>query len=156
MSRSGYSCDLDTWDLIRWRGAVKSALRGSRGQEFLKELLSALDAMPVKELIAHDLVSNGCHCTLGVIGAARGLEMTAIDPEDANCISKEFGIAKAMAKEIVYENDEGSCFMETPAQRWKRMREWVSSMINDDPSGENKAPEPMTREQEAREANLRG
>lgn len=32
MSRSGYSEDLDMWDLIRWRGAVKSALRGKRGQ----------------------------------------------------------------------------------------------------------------------------
>jgi len=29
MSRSGYtdSCDMDQWDLIRWRGAVASAVR---------------------------------------------------------------------------------------------------------------------------------
>jgi hypothetical protein len=34
MSRSGYSDDIDSaddqWALIRWRGAVKSAIRGAR------------------------------------------------------------------------------------------------------------------------------
>ena len=38
MSRSGYSDDLDNWDLIRWRGQVSSAIRGKRGQGFLREL----------------------------------------------------------------------------------------------------------------------
>jgi hypothetical protein len=47
MSRSGYSDDHSEWDLIRWRGAVASAIRGKRGQAFLRELLVALDAMPV-------------------------------------------------------------------------------------------------------------
>jgi hypothetical protein len=46
MSRSGYdeSCD-DNWGLICWRGAVASALRGRRGQAFLRELVDALDAV---------------------------------------------------------------------------------------------------------------
>jgi len=47
MSRSGYSDDCDDqWSLICWRGAVKSAIRGKRGQAFLKEMLAALDALP--------------------------------------------------------------------------------------------------------------
>jgi hypothetical protein len=37
MSRSGYSDDLENWSLIRWRGAVASAIRGRRGQAFLRE-----------------------------------------------------------------------------------------------------------------------
>ena len=45
MSRSGYSDDCDTWPLICWRGAVASALRGRRGQQFLIELRDALDAI---------------------------------------------------------------------------------------------------------------
>lgn len=59
MSRSGYSDDYDgdNWDLIRWRGAVTSAIRGKRGQAFLREALAALDAMPEKQLIAGDLVA---------------------------------------------------------------------------------------------------
>ena len=31
MSRSGYEDGLEMWDLIRWRGAVASAIRGKRG-----------------------------------------------------------------------------------------------------------------------------
>ena len=66
MSRSGYSDDCDTWPLICWRGAVASALRGKRGQQFLIELRDALDAMPEKRLIAEQLQDGtGCHCTLG-------------------------------------------------------------------------------------------
>lgn len=59
MSRHGYtdSCD-DNFALIRWRGAAKSAIRGKRGQAFLRELLAALDAMPEKRLIARELVDD--------------------------------------------------------------------------------------------------
>lgn len=55
MSRSDYSEDLDMWDLIRWRGQVASAIRGKRGQKLLRDLAAALDAMPVKALIADEL-----------------------------------------------------------------------------------------------------
>ena len=46
MSRHGYSDDCDNeWRAIMWSGAVKSAIKGKRGQAFLKELLAALDAL---------------------------------------------------------------------------------------------------------------
>lgn len=64
MSRSGYSDDgwddeSAQWASIRYAGALKSAIRGKRGQTFLKELLAALDAMPVKRLIREHLVIDG-------------------------------------------------------------------------------------------------
>lgn len=60
MSRSGYTEDCeDDWALIRWRGAVNSAIRGKRGQAFLREMLAALDVMPEKRLIAGNLVFDG-------------------------------------------------------------------------------------------------
>ena len=60
MSRSGYVDDMcDEWALIRYRGAVKSAIRGKRGQAFLREMLAALDAMPEKRLISGALVFDG-------------------------------------------------------------------------------------------------
>ena len=34
MSRSGYTDECDGWELVRWRGAVNSAIRGKRGQAF--------------------------------------------------------------------------------------------------------------------------
>jgi hypothetical protein len=130
MSRSGYSEDCDGWDLIRWRGAVTSAIRGKRGQALLLELRDALDAMPEKGLIAHELVdASGAFCTLGVIGSARGLPLSEIDPEDSDQVAKWFDIAPALAKEIVFENDEACWRDETPQQRWDRMRQWVELAI---------------------------
>jgi hypothetical protein len=41
MSRSGYSDDCDGWALIRWRGAVNSAIKGRRGQQALREIVAA-------------------------------------------------------------------------------------------------------------------
>lgn len=109
MSRSGYSDDYDedgTGGL--WRGAVMRSIRGKRGQEALKELAAAMDAMPEKTLAAESLVSaDGQFCTLGVLGQARGLDMGVIDPEDWNAVARAFDIAPAMVREIVYENDEG-------------------------------------------------
>jgi hypothetical protein len=110
MSRSGYiddGDDDDQWGLIRWRGAVKSALRGARGQAFLRELLTALDAMPEKRLASDSLITaDGEFCTMGVVGAARGVNLDALDPEDCEQVAQSFGLAEAMVREIVYENDE--------------------------------------------------
>lgn len=60
MGRSGYDDSIDdVLALGRWRAAVKSALRGKRGQAFLKEALAVLDAMPDKRLVANDLIFDG-------------------------------------------------------------------------------------------------
>ena len=107
MSRAGYTDEGDQWGLICWRGAVKSAMCGKRGQAFLVELRDALDALPDKRLIEHDLQRpDGSCCALGAVGKARGIDMTNIDPESWGRISKEFDIAEAMVREIEYENDE--------------------------------------------------
>lgn len=125
MSRSGYNDDCDGWALIRWRGQVASAIRGARGQRLLRELADALDAMPEKKLIANDLEANGCYCALGVAGKARGIDLAKLDPEDARGVGEAFDIAVPLAREIVFENDEGGWYDETPERRWQRMREWV-------------------------------
>ncbi len=132
MSRSGYSEDLENWDMIRWRGAVKSAIKGQRGQEFLKETLEALDAMPVKELIACELIAaDGACCLLGAVAKKREMDVVGIDPEDHETVALKFGVATALAQEIFFENDEGawSNSKETPSERWIRMRKWVVSNL---------------------------
>lgn len=107
MSRSGYDdgCD-DQWALIRWRGAVNAAINGKRGQQFLRDLAAAMDAMPDKRLIADELQADGAFCTLGVMGAARGLDMTNVDPYDRQQVSALMNVAEALAAEVMYENDE--------------------------------------------------
>lgn len=135
MSRSGYSDDCDGWALIRWRGAVNSAIKGKRGQQTLREIRDALDAMPVKELAADSLVSaDGQFCALGALGAARGMPLEHLEPDDPEGVAEKFGIATAMVREIVYENDECGPWLpypqkETSAARWRRMRAWVASNI---------------------------
>lgn len=142
MSRSGYSDDCEGLEL--WRGAVKSAIRGKRGQAFFRDLAVALDAMPERRLIADELqTSDGEFCTIGVLGHARGVDMTKLDPEDRDAVGEAFNIAPALAAEIVFENDEndyhwnatlGHIEYDTPEQRWSRMRQWVESNLVKEPA----------------------
>lgn len=136
MSRSGYTyeCD-DYWADIRWRGAVKAALRGHRGQAFLREMLAAFDAMPAKRLISSALEEAGEVCAIGAVGRTRGLDMAEIDPEDREQVAACFGIAEAMAAEIAYVNDEDGNYSETPEQRFERVRRWVVSELKSEDGG---------------------
>lgn len=139
MSRSGYTDDGDGWDLIRWRGAVTSAIRGRRGQAFLREMAAALDALPEKKLIAHELEAplGGEFCALGAVGHRRGLDMlseSGLDPQDTLAVAEAFGIAEALVKEIVYVNDESYYTRSTDWEkqvrgRWRYVREWVELNI---------------------------
>lgn len=146
MSRSGYSEDSDDqWAMIRWRGYVASAIRGKRGQAFLREMLAALDAMPDKKLIARELEQDGSVCAIGAVGKARGVDMSALEPEDYDQVARAFGINAKLAQEIVWMNDEavwwetdenGKAIREgvgfktiTPEGRWRQMRAWVASKV---------------------------
>jgi hypothetical protein len=130
MSRSGYSEDLDTWALIRWRGAVLRASRGKRGQEFFRDLVAALDAMPEKRLVSEALVrADGEVCALGALGLRRGMDLDQLDPEDRERVAAAFNIAPALAAEVVYENDEAWSYNEAPAARWTRMRAWAVAQL---------------------------
>lgn len=111
MSRSGYNDDCeDPLAVGRWRAAVRSALTGRRGQALLRELAEALDAMPDKRLYPGSFATaDGEFCTLGVLGAKRGTDMSDLGDEDGcdpAMVGQRFGIAPAMAAEIMYLNDE--------------------------------------------------
>jgi hypothetical protein len=137
MSRSGYSDDIDdNWAAICWRGAVESALRGKRGQAFLKELLAAMDALPEHKLIASELETGGEVCALGAVGRARNIpNMHDFDPEDHDTIAALFKIPHALACEIMHENDREWAYWrnETPEQRFARMRKWIEGKIRSMP-----------------------
>lgn len=132
MSRSGYSDDYSIAEVELYRRTVENALKGARGQAFLKELATLMDAMPEKVLIAHEVISeNGQCCTAGVACKARGLDVSHIELEYGDCsdLAKLLGIARCMAAEIAYMNDEWGSPSETPAERWVRMRKWVAENI---------------------------
>lgn len=141
MSRSGYSDDCESWSLIRWRGAVASSIRGKRGQAFLLEALTALDALPEAGLIGDSLAVEGAFCTLGAVGHARGDDLKAVDPYDRETVAHLFNIPHALACEIMFENDEGGRLSETPRARWERMRCWiVANLKGDQCPGEGISP----------------
>lgn len=123
MSRSGYSDDCDHLEL--YRQSVENAILGARGQRFMRRLRDALEAMPVKRLTTGYIArSNGDVCALGSIDPAVG-----VDPDDPDAVAKHFDIARSLAAEIAYENDEGVRLDETPEERWTRMRAWVQKQI---------------------------
>ena len=142
MSRSGYVDDgYDPLSLGRWRGAVRSATRGARGQAFFRELIVAMDAMPEKALIANDLICKDGMCAMGVVAAVRGTDVSEIDPEDPETVAKTMNLAEALVQEIAYQNDEcGADWLpdangryrflpETPEARWARMRAWAEKQL---------------------------
>jgi hypothetical protein len=147
MSRSGYTDDYDDADIAMWRGQVVSAIRGKRGQAFLRDLLAALEALPDKRLIAGHMEKDGCVCATGALGKARGVDMTAIDKlveaEDdydsdlvGYAVARAFDIAQPLAREVLFMNDEGSWYWvpESDEQRYERMVKWVKSKIRERPN----------------------
>jgi hypothetical protein len=64
-----------------------------------------------------------------VVGAARGINLEALDPDEPELVGKAFNIATQLAREIVFVNDEAGWYGETPERRWDRVREWVVSQI---------------------------
>lgn len=133
MSRSGYTDDNDDpLALGRWRGIIGSAMRGKRGQRFFRDLVIALDALPDKRLVANELEDEetGAVCALGSLARHRGASLEPDDAWDHDKLGATFDIARQLAQEVMYENDEGNWRgTETPEQRWERMRAWAASAI---------------------------
>ncbi len=140
MSRSGYSDDCcDEYPVALYRQAVRRAVTGYRGQHLLKKLRDALDAMPVKRLIAGNIKDeSGQVCALGALDptAPEYSEDDLDDFDHPRKLAEHFGVAKSLASEIVYMNDEAVDWRtpsETPEERWTRMRQWVDSQIVAEP-----------------------
>ena len=143
MSRSGYSEDCEFLNL--YRANVDRTIAGKRGQAFLHEMAAALDAMPVKELIAGELVSEeGECCALGSVALARGKDVSQVDGSEPDDVAAVFGITRLLVADVAYENDDGDRNFgrshETPAARWVRMRKWVAEQLESDDPKEPAAP----------------
>lgn len=128
MSRHGYSDDCE--NIAMWRGVIASATRGKRGQAFFRALLEALDAMPDKRLVAHELQTDeGSVCALGCLGKARGVDLDSVETEDWSKLGELFDIAPQLAQEVMYVNDEDFRGRHSPEERWHVVRNWAARQI---------------------------
>ncbi len=136
MSRSGYSDSYEGHDL--YRHSVDRAIRGRRGQQALRDFIAALDAMTGKRLAQGSFeTAAGEVCSLGALAQARGVDVSDLNPEhedddvDADVVGARLNIARSMAAEIMYENDEANYYVETPEDRWARMRAWAEKRLEE-------------------------
>lgn len=140
MSRSGYTDDYDEFTEL-YRGAVRKAMKGKRGQAFFRDLRTALDVLPVKRLIYGTLrdAVTGEVCTLGAIGIMRNVKLPIVDSDDcgesSRLLGQLFNIAPSLAAEVQYMNDEASYTTETPEARYTRVSQWVDEQLATPPAG---------------------
>lgn len=113
MSRSGYSDDYDDpLQCGRWRAVVASATRGK----------------PEKKLISGHLEKEGSVCALGALGRHRGVDMAAVDTHAWDQLGETFNIARQLAQEVMYENDDG-WYHNNEEGRWEHVRSWAARQI---------------------------
>ena len=129
------SGDAEPWMEGQQAGALRSAIRGQRGQRLLRDLVAGLEALPSPELSAGALEDEdtGCCCAFGVVRRYRGAAAVPLyfDPMEADLdpphFAEPFDVAPALAWEVV-EVNEGSSDSNMEAarrQRWERVRAWA-------------------------------
>ena len=142
MSRSGFH-DMDEYDqdtilaMGRARGQIVSAIRGKRGQKFLRTALTALDAMEDKRLAGgtFGVGDAGCMCLFTSIatetGRASAIPKRPNDDGKGTChqLADAFNVAPILVRDLVWDNDENA--PRDPAARWQYMRDQIAAMIVD-------------------------
>ena len=133
-------CDSDDYDWEPWMegqaaGAMRSAIRGRRGQQLLRDLIAGLDALPVPELAAGALEDpeTGCVCALGAVRIQRGANAVPLyfDPTDPDIdwryLAKPFDISETLANAVISENEYGSKRNDEQSRRrrWQSVRAWA-------------------------------
>lgn len=135
-------CDNDDYDYEPWMegqaaGAMRSAIRGRRGQRLLRDLIDGLDALPKPELAAGSLEDpeTNCVCALGAVmlqrqrnGHAVLLRFDPTDPDiDWRDLAEPFDISETLANAVVSTNEMYSESNSELARRrrWQYVRDWA-------------------------------
>lgn len=126
---------------------TRRALKGKRGQAFLKEMEAALVALPEKRLIEGAVCVEGQVCAIGALALKRQMDAgkdikAALDwleeeappqeegnaEETANFALHHLGVMERLAFKMAHINDDGG-YKETPEQRYERVLKWIRSKI---------------------------
>lgn len=143
MSRIYYDDDDDPQAYGRWQGRVKQALHSRRGLASLRELESALLAMPSHELAADYLASGNAVCAIGAICSYRRVQKQGMTWEEAiddlprgiddefemqDIAQNELKMTRTLAWLIMEQNDEETIGM-SDTERWQHVLDWTRSRI---------------------------
>lgn len=136
-------------EVLLWRANLRRQLAGRRGQQLLRELLAAIDALPEKKL-GTQLYDGDQVCSFGAVALQRrvaaGEEPQAVlaDLQSHNDEADDglmpdwaewyLQIPPHMAWEIPFVNDNEYGDLETPEQRWIRVRAWICANLKDEAS----------------------
>lgn len=126
-----------------YRANTERAIKGKRGQAFLRELEAALLALPEKRLAEGGFICAGEVCALAALalhrkcaeGKTRSEALMLIDEElgasdDPGFIAAKMKTSFNLAWEIMYLNDDEYRFGEmTPELRYEAMLKWVRKEI---------------------------
>jgi hypothetical protein len=139
----------DMWGYVRYRGALRNAIKGKRGQAFLKELLEAIEALPEKKLAVGAFRDrDGCASALGALALKRGHspdELAGFHYMTPDQLARFFGIQPVLIRHIVHMHDVEIPFIcayrhnnitleieddeETRAEAWRDMHNWLNRSI---------------------------
>jgi hypothetical protein len=148
MSRYSDSVDYgyEPWMEGQAAGALRSAIRGRRGQRLLRDLIAGLDALPVPELAAGSLEDpeTGCVCALGAVRLQRGADAVPLrfDPTDPDVdwrdLAEPFDISETLADAVVGQNEYYDGDNDEPSRRcrWRSVRDWAVRNLTTPPEPE--------------------
>lgn len=134
-----------------WQIDLERALTSGRGQRFLREIETALLAMPEQKLIEGALVNYdedeqiGAVCAVGAFAAYRAMQEGQTWPQalaviaekwgngeqddhwNTQALGRSLGLARTVAYELAFRNDEQAWVSDE--ERWKGVLTWVRSKI---------------------------
>jgi hypothetical protein len=135
MSRLYYEDDGDYSLEGLQQGWLRSAIKGKRGQQFLRDLVAALDALPIPELSSGALEDSetGCCCAFGAVRRFRGPDNVQLcfHPEEEDLppsyLAEPFGVSETLAWAVVQANEEMFQGNTEPdrRRRWEVVRSWA-------------------------------
>jgi hypothetical protein len=122
-----------------WQGNCQRALSGKRGQESLRELESALLALPSKRLIANELDNGEDVCAIGALARYKHLTPFADPESEMEDVGVECGMPRLVAWKVVEINDNEFDFRYvgnqrvdyTPEERYAAILKWVQKQIGE-------------------------
>jgi len=126
---------------------TERALKGKRGQAFLREMEAALLALPRKRLIEGNICMGGEVCAIGALALKRlvdggksleaalaWLEERAPHNSDAHetadFAERHFKVLERFSFKMAYVNDEHGYTNDTPEQRYDTVLGWVRENID--------------------------